>query len=430
MQRSGSDRMIPNRGAMDFSSSLLARTNSKENQNGDAAPATRDPYRNALTETMGDKNCRIMAYKSKPKAATAGGQNLSVLYSHNRTSQSGISKKTFRHISQTPERILDAPDLLDDYYLNLMAWSSQNILAVALGPAVYLWNATDGSIDMLCDLAEADEEDYVCSVDWTADGKYLSVGTASSVVQIWDIEHKKQLRSMASHSARVSALAWNGHMLASGSRDSAIHNHDVRIQNHKIATMAGHTQEVCGLKWSPNGETLASGANDNLVCLWSPNAATNGVCAPSFRLTEHQAAVKALAWCPHEPNTLATGGGTADRMIRFWDTDKGICRNSIDTGSQVCALVWSPHEKEIVSSHGYAQNQLCLWKYPTMTKAAELTGHSARVLHMAVSPDGETVCSGAADETLRFWKIFAAPEKKGSGSSSRSGKMKSMSSIR
>ena len=140
--------------------------------------------------------------------------------------------------------------------------------------------------------------------------------------------------------------------------------------------------------------------------------------------------VKALAWCPHEAHTLATGGGTTDRMIRFWDTDKGICRNSIDTGSQVCSLVWSPHEKELVSSHGYAQNQLCLWSYPTLAKKAELTGHSSRVLHLAVSPDGETVVSGAADETLRFWKVFAPPAKKSSSGRGVSQKMKSMSAIR
>ena len=41
-----------------------------------------------------------------------------------------------------------------------------------------------------------------------------------------------------------------------------------------------------------------------------------------------------------------------------------------------------------------------------MVKVAELTGHTARVLHMAQSPDGTTVCSAAADETLRFWRIL------------------------
>jgi cell division cycle 20, cofactor of APC complex len=125
------------------------------------------------------------------------------------------------------------------------------------------------------------------------------------------------------------------------------------------------------------------------------------------RLDAHQAAVKALAWCPFQSNLLASGGGTADRCIKFWNTNTGAMLNSIDTHSQVCALQWNKHERELLSSHGYSQNQLCLWKYPTMTKMAELTGHSARVLHMAQSPDGTTVVSAAADETLRFWKCFA-----------------------
>ena len=41
-----------------------------------------------------------------------------------------------------------------------------------------------------------------------------------------------------------------------------------------------------------------------------------------------------------------------------------------------------------------------------MRKIAELKGHTSRVLHLALSPDGTTVASAAADETLRFWKVF------------------------
>ena len=87
--------------------------------------------------------------------------------------------------------------------------------------------------------------------------------------------------------------------------------------------------------------------------------------------------------------------------------NSGACLNEVDTHSQVCALQWSQHDKELVSSHGYSHNQLILWKYPSMVKVAELTGHTARVLHMAQSPDGTTICSAAADETLRFWKILS-----------------------
>lgn len=54
-----------------------------------------------------------------------------------------------------------------------------------------------------------------------------------------------------------------------------------------------------------------------------------------FCLSAHQAAVKALAWCPWQANLLASGGGTADRRIRFWNVNNGVCLNDIDTKSQV-----------------------------------------------------------------------------------------------
>ena len=45
-----------------------------------------------------------------------------------------------------------------------------------------------------------------------------------------------------------------------------------------------------------------------------------------------------------------------------------------------------------------------------MKKIADLRGHTSRVLHLALSPDGTTVASAAADETLRFWKVFQASQ--------------------
>jgi len=228
---------------------------------------------------------------------------------------------------------------------------------------------------------------------------------------------------MDGHSERISSLSWNKHILSSGSRDGNIVNHDVRIARHAVSTLLGHEQEVCGLEWSPDGTTLASGGNDNKLCLWDVNQSLNP--RPRFELTEHQAAVKALAWSPHDRNLLATGGGTADRCIKFWNCNTGSMLNSIDTGSQVCALQWNRHEKEILSSHGFAQNQLCLWKYPTMAKVKELKGHTARVLHMSQSPDGSCIVSAAADETLRFWDVFGdggKGKKRGAGGMQSKGK--------
>ena len=63
-----------------------------------------------------------------------------------------------------------------------------------------------------------------------------------------------QVRELAGHTNRVSSLAWNGAVLASGGRDSIICNWDVRKRKDEalVATLRGHDQEVCGLKWSPS----------------------------------------------------------------------------------------------------------------------------------------------------------------------------------
>ncbi len=50
---------------------------------------------------------------------------------------------------------------------------------------------------------------------------------------------------------------------------------------------------------------------------------------------QHQAAVKAVSWCPWQPGVLATGGGTADKTIKIWNINSGSLINSVDTKSQV-----------------------------------------------------------------------------------------------
>ena len=139
--------------------------------------------------------------------------------------------------------------------------------------------------------------------------------------------------------------------------------------------------------------------------MW-PGAPGEGGWVPLQTFTQHQEAVKAVAWCPWQPNVLATGGGTSDRHIRIWNVCSGACLSAVDAHSQVCSILWSPHYKELISGHGFAQNQLVIWKYPTMAKVAELKGHTAQVLSLTMSPDGATVASAAAAETLRLWCCF------------------------
>ncbi|EEB13144.1 conserved hypothetical protein [Pediculus humanus corporis] len=172
-------------------------------------------------------------------------------------------RKATRKISRIPFKVLDAPELQDDFYLNLVDWSSQNVLSVGLGSCVYLWSACNSQVTRLCDLSS--DGNSVTSVAWNERGNLVAVGTHHGQVQVWDVT----------------------------------------------------------------------------------------------------------------------------------------------AGKQVCNLAWSKHSSELVSTHGYSQNQILVWKYPSLVQVAKLTGHSYRVLYLAMSPDGESIVTGAGDETLRFWSVFS-----------------------
>ncbi len=74
--------------------------------------------------------------------------------------------------------------------------------------------------------------------------------------------------------------------------------------------------------------------------IWSTSSNT-----PINKFSDHCAAVKALAWSPHNHGVLASGGGSADKTIKFWNTLNGTMLDSIDTGSQVCNLTFSKTTK-------------------------------------------------------------------------------------
>ncbi len=205
------------------------------------------------------------------------------------TGSSGTSKRV---IPTSAQRVLDAPGLLDDFYLNLLSWSSTNELAVALCESTYIWNAESGSVDLL---GTAPDGSYVSSLSYTPDASFLGIGCGNGLVEVWDMETRQRLRAMAGHQVQVASLGWNDHILTSGAADGSIWFHDVRVAEHKVMELRGHEGEVCGLQWRSDGEMLASGGNDNVVNIWDGRMLAEGETwksTPVFTKTNHTAAVK------------------------------------------------------------------------------------------------------------------------------------------
>ena len=283
-------------------------------------------YESSLASACGvSLNPRILAFKPAPPESSKP-IDLRSQYNRPLKPQNATSAQFRRRVLSAPDRVLDAPGLLDDYYLNLLDWSSQNQVAIGLERnvsrsgnhlvgtnnevKVYVWSAETGTVSSLL---ETSPDTYVSSVKWSDDGAYVGVGLGSGEVQIWDVEEGTRLRTMNGHQARIGVQSWNKHILSTGSRSGLVLNHDVRVAEHKVAELVSHTAEVCGLAWQPNALQIASGANDNLVNIWDARSLN----APKFQKTNHKAAVKALSWCPWQNNLLATGGGSYDRHIHL-----------------------------------------------------------------------------------------------------------------
>ncbi|KAL7107448.1 hypothetical protein ACP275_06G055700 [Erythranthe tilingii] len=399
------DRFIPNRSLMDLDQAHGVLTNKITKQPSKTTNFQIEQYRRNLknlTVSAEGRPFQMLVFRGSPKS------NRKLSREIQRSSEDIPSyNKPPRQFPKKETLVLDAPNITNDYYLSIMDWGESNILAVALGTKVFLWNANNREIELLSEVSE--NNDYPASVSWPKDAKTIAVGYNSSRVLLYDAESLKPVRSLNGHRGKVGSIAWNGHILTSGSRDRAIINHDVRARNSVVCRVKVHEGEVCGLKWSRTGNILASGGNDNLLYLWDSckMSSVNNL----YRFDNHCAAVKALAWCPYNYNVLASGGGSSDGSIKMWDTQKGACIRSTDTKAQICGLQWNRHHQEILSGHGYgngseSQNRLCLWSYPSMTRLGESIDLRARILHLSQSPDGLTVVSAGEDETIRFWEVF------------------------
>lgn len=88
-----------------------------------------------------------------------------------------------RKIRPEPFKVLDAPFLQDDFYLNVLDWSRKNVLGVGLGNAVYTWNFVTNDV---AKLLEFPEEDLVSSICWNQDADMLCVGSMQGSLSVYD----------------------------------------------------------------------------------------------------------------------------------------------------------------------------------------------------------------------------------------------------
>uniref|UniRef100_A0A803M5G3 Uncharacterized protein n=1 Tax=Chenopodium quinoa TaxID=63459 RepID=A0A803M5G3_CHEQI len=131
-------------------------------------------YRKRLKKVFGMNRPRILAFSNKPPAPLPlNTSDLDVV----------SLRRRFRSVPQTSERTLECPGLIDDYYLNLLDWGKNNVLAIALKNTVYLWDASTNTAREL--VTVSDDEGTITTVSWAL-GCLIAIGLDNSEVQVWD----------------------------------------------------------------------------------------------------------------------------------------------------------------------------------------------------------------------------------------------------
>lgn len=312
--------------------------------------------------------------------------------------------------SRTPLRVLDAPSLTNDFYTNVVSWSTlTGRIAVGLASDVYLWRE-----DEIATLLEVPRGHSISVVSFSM-GDYIVIATKEGNFFLFSQspESRTLLYEYDNSGKGICCLTWCPHrpnaFFAGDDSGSVLY---FEISDTKklelVSKFKCHQQQVCGIAVGYDGSQISVGGNDNCCTIWDITDINNP--QHMFHLS-HQAAVKAIAYCPWSKALLATGGGSKDRTIRFWHTKSGTLLKSIQTNGQITSLIWSTKKKQITLTSGFGDPKesklISVYSYPVMEELVQVDATPGlRALSAVLSPDSCGICVATNDETVRFYQIW------------------------
>lgn len=222
----------------------------------------------------------------------------------------------------------------------------------------------------------------------------LAVGGAEPTLWLWTPTGH---RLLSGHTDSLCSVAFSpdGNLLASGSRDQTIRLWDA--SNYRtLKILTGHDSWVLSVAFSPNGQWLASSSADQTIRIWDLRT---GECLKC--LTGHQGIIPSVVWSP-DSSTLASG--SEDHTVKLWHRNTGECYWTCEEHqSIVWSVAFSPNGQFVASSS--FDRTIRLWNQQTRRCDRLFYGHTNFVWSVAFSPDNKILVSGSNDETIKLWDV-------------------------